>query len=87
MFIKIVEVSVPNSRMLNVMSFFLNYVLIKTWLNDNHYDNELGLCNYNIYRFDRCSQSSYCKRRGDVLITIRKNIPSGNLSISHSDVE
>lgn len=61
-------------------------VLTETWLNDSFLSNELGLFNYNIYRYDRPSLNSSFNRGGGVLIAIRKNfhsflVPSPDISI------
>lgn len=55
--------------------FFNNVfiVLTETWFSDNYFNNERGLCNYNIFRLDGCSQSSSCR---GVLIAIRNDIPT-----------
>jgi len=51
-------------------------VLTKTLLSVNFLDCELGLNNYKIYRFGRCSLTSKCLHAGGVLIGIRKDISS-----------
>ncbi len=63
----------------------LNYsfiILTETWLSENFLNCELGLLNYNVYRYDRCNLTSLCTRGGGVLIGIRKDIRSSLISIS-----
>ena len=51
-------------------------VLTESWLHPNVHTSELGLYNYNIFRFDRCLSTSNCARGGGVLIGVKKNIAS-----------
>jgi hypothetical protein len=72
----------------NVSQFNFAYlILTETWLTKIFYDNELGLFNYNIYRSDRCSNSSNCNRGGGVLNGVRKDISSHLILISETNVE
>jgi hypothetical protein len=68
----------------------VNYVFIiltETWLIDSISDSELGLPNYNIYRYDRNNITSNCLRGGGVLIGIRKDLSSKLISVPISNVE
>ena len=72
----------------NIACINLDFLaLTETWLNDSFYDAELGLTNYNIYRFDRCSNTSCCLRSGGVLIGIRKDISSNLYVVPEIGVE
>jgi len=62
-------------------------VLTETWLTDSFADCELGLSNYNIYRYDRCSNTSNYLRGGGVLIGIRKDLPSRLVVVREINVE
>jgi len=62
-------------------------MLTETWLNFSFSDNELGLVNYNIYRYDRCSNTSDCLRGGGVLIGIRKDFSSKLITVPDINVE
>lgn len=56
-----------------------NYILkalTETWLNYNFHRSEFGLINYNIYRCNRSSLISSKEMGGNVLIAVRKDIPS-----------
>lgn len=75
---------------LNCNVYNLDYtfiILTKSWLHENIHDNELGLFNYNIFRFDRCLSTSVCNRAGGVLIGVKKGITSSLLSVSSINVE
>lgn len=50
-------------------------------------DCELGLINYNVFRYDRCSETSICLWGGGVLIGIRKDITSRLLITSVLNVK
>jgi hypothetical protein len=63
------------------------FVLTETWLTDSFTDCELGLSNYNIYRYDRCSITSNYLRGGGVLIGIRKYISSELVVVREINVE
>jgi hypothetical protein len=68
----------------------INYsfiILTETWLTENFLTCELGLYNYNVYRYDRCNLTSACTRGGGVLIGVRKDICSNSISISNLNVE
>lgn len=75
---------------LNCNASALNYffiVLTETWLSNNFSDSELGLCHYNVFRYDRCNYTSNCVRGGGVLIGIRKDIPAYLIKINQLNVE
>jgi len=75
---------------LNYNAYNLDYtfiILTKSWLHENNHDNELGLFNYNIFRFERCLSTSVCNRGGGVFIGIKKGITSSLLSVSSINVE
>jgi len=65
----------------------LFFVLTETWLSDNFYSNDLGMFNYNVYRCDRSSLTSGHSRRGEVLIGVRKDIPSKLVPIVDKSIE
>lgn len=56
-------------------------VLTETWLNDGFFDAELNLPQYTIYRKDRSSDTSTCRRGGGTLIAVHKSIPSKCLRV------
>lgn len=66
---------------------FIFIVLTETWLTENFSDCELGLCNFNIFRYDRCISNSTCLRGGGVLIGVRKDITSRQITVSEMNVE
>jgi hypothetical protein len=68
----------------------VNYIFIvlsETWLHDNISNSELGLVNYNIFRYDRCISNSNCSRGGGVLIGIRKDLPACLVKVTQLNVE
>lgn len=72
----------------NVANFNCSFiVLTETWLTDNFSNSELGMYNYNIFRYDRCSSTSNCLRGGGVLIGVRKNINAYPVQVTQLDVE
>jgi len=72
----------------NISSFNnLFIVLTETWLNNNFNDNELGLYNYNIFRCDRCNNTSVFSRGGGVLIGIHKDYLASLISVPDFNVE
>jgi len=72
----------------NISSFSYAFiVLTETWLTNYFHDYELGMFNYNIYRYDRCAQTNSCSRGGGVLIGIRKDIPSRLVNVSEVHIE
>jgi hypothetical protein len=66
---------------------YLFIVLSETWLHENISNSELGLVNYNIFRYDRCTSNSNCSRGGSVLIGIQKYIPSYSIVVTQLNVE
>lgn len=55
----------------------LNYsyiILTEIWITENILICDLGLYNYNVYRYDRCSLTNECAKGEGVLIGVRKNI-------------
>lgn len=62
-------------------------VLVETWLNDSIYTEELGLTNYNVYRFDRNTDTSVYSRGGEVLIAVSKALLSSVIGVSSDRVE
>lgn len=59
-------------------------VLTETWLYDEIGDSELKLFNYNIFRSDR--NSLFASRGGGVLIAVRNDIQSEQISITDSQI-
>jgi hypothetical protein len=66
---------------------YLFIVLSETWLHENDSNSKLGLVNYNIFRYDRCTSNSNCSCEGGVLISIRKDIPSYSIVVTQLNVE
>lgn len=62
-------------------------VLTETWLTDSIHYIELGMVNYNVFRYDRCNLSSTHSRGGGVLIGIIKYIPSSCFTVPFNNVE
>ena len=58
----------------NIASFNYVYIVLnETRLNDSIHNNELGMFNYNIYRYNRSSLTSTSSGGGGVIIIIRKD--------------
>ena len=49
--------------------------------------SELGFHNYDIYRYDRTTQTSMLSRGGGVLIAIRNNLHSKLIVIENNSIE
>lgn len=66
----------------------MNYsyiVLTETWLNSNLYTNELGLINYNVFKFGKSPLTGIHER--DVVIVVRKDIPSFLINVVDNFIE
>ncbi|KAL1448656.1 hypothetical protein WDU94_014028 [Cyamophila willieti] len=57
------------------------YFLAETWLNDSVNSAELGFLHHSVYRTDRSPDNSIYKEGGGVLIAVKKNIPSYQVSV------
>jgi len=66
---------------------FWFFVLTKIWLTDFFADCELGLTNYNIYGYDKCSNTSNFIRGGGVLIGIRNGLSSKLIVVREINVK
>ena len=62
-------------------------ISVETWLNDGIHTEELGLSNYNVYRFDRNKNTSVYSRGGGVMIAVSKTLLSSVIVVSSSRVE
>lgn len=71
---KDLTVSLAASSMFDVI------ILVETWLTDCISSSELGLSNYNVYRYDRSINTNKSSRGGGVLIAVKKNIICSRLS-------
>ena len=63
------------------------YLFTETWLNDSHFDGELGLKNYTVFRKDRSAESSIHRRGGGVMMAVKKNFSAVQLQCNHKGVE
>lgn len=61
-------------------------IFTETWLNDEFYDSELHMGDYNIYRKDRSADTSPFLRGGGVLIAVHKSLVSSCLACTQ-DIE
>lgn len=61
-------------------------IFTETWLNSSFFDSELGLSNYEIFRFDRVGDNSN-KRGGGVLIAICKTYSSHIITVDDHNLE
>ena len=61
--------------------------LLKTWLTDGTFSNELGLFNYKVFICDRFSVTSFYNRGGGILIAICNDVLAQSLNISVGDFE
>lgn len=61
--------------------------MIETWLNDSVNTAELGFLHHTVYRCHRSPDNSTCKVGGGVLIAVKKNIPSYQISLTNNKSE
>lgn len=58
-------------------------VLTETWLNDEIYNNELGLNNFNVFRQDRDQIATGKSRGGGVLFAVKSNFKASLMQAPH----
>uniref|UniRef100_A0A8D8UBU0 Uncharacterized protein n=1 Tax=Cacopsylla melanoneura TaxID=428564 RepID=A0A8D8UBU0_9HEMI len=63
------------------------YFFTETWLMDSVNSAELGFQHHSVYRTDRSSENSNLQDGGGVLIAVKKNIPSYQVSINNNKSE
>lgn len=63
------------------------FIFTETWLTNNVMSSELGFHNYDIYRYDRTTQTSMLSRGGGVLIAVRNNLQSKLIVIENNSIE
>ncbi|XP_050516181.1 uncharacterized protein LOC126891046 [Diabrotica virgifera virgifera] len=77
----------PNFRQAVLLSSYDIIVIIETWLTSKILDAELGLCDFNVFKHDRDTQTSSKTRGGGVLIAIHKRLRSMMVKPIDSSVE